>query len=185
MALEAAARRKQNRTVPVNLAACARVLRAQPVHGDGLFQHFRIFALLSSGRDRGSCLTEAEMLGAHLRFWLHAVTSIAPRCAVRAEFSAFDAPVLLERFRDTISPSLRMAENAALVEDPTRDRARGYYSTGALRITFVDHPSNGEIGDGGFTDWTAQLMSDNKERCLISCISTERLTAAAHVSSRP
>jgi len=34
-----------------------------------------------------------------------------------------------------------------------------------------------EVGDGGFTDWTAQLLSDAKERCFISCISTERLTA--------
>jgi hypothetical protein len=33
-----------------------------------------------------------------------------------------------------------------------------------------------ELGDGGFTGWTAALMADAKERCLISCISTERLT---------
>jgi hypothetical protein len=154
-----------------------------PFAGEGLFQHFRIFALLSSGRDRGSCLTEAEMLGAHLGFWLQALSVIAPQCTVRAEFSAFDAPVLLERFRDTVSPNLQLAGNATLVEDPARQRARGYYSSGALRITFVGRPSIGEIGDGGFTDWTSKLMVDSKERCLISCISTERLTAAANVSS--
>ena len=34
-----------------------------------------------------------------------------------------------------------------------------------------------EIGDGGFTDWTAQLNNDAKERCLTSCVSTERLAA--------
>lgn len=36
-----------------------------------------------------------------------------------------------------------------------------------------------EVGDGGFTDWTAQLLGDAKERCLISCVSTERLAALA------
>ena len=46
LALEAAVRRKRNRAAPVNLAVCVRVLRAQPFHGEGLFQHFR---------GRGSC----------------------------------------------------------------------------------------------------------------------------------
>lgn len=179
LALEAAARRKKNPALPVNLAACVRVLRAQPFAGEGLFQHFRTFALLSSGRDRGSCLTEAEMLSAHLRFWLHAVSTIAPQFTVRAEFSAFDSPTVLERFRDTVSPNLQLADNATLVEEPSRQRGRGYYTSGALRVTFADHPSIGEIGDGGFTDWTAKLMADSKERCLISCIATERVTDAA------
>ena len=59
--------------------------------------------------------------------------------------------------------------------DRDRQRAGGYYSTGALRIE-VDC---GEIGDGGLTDWTAKLMADHTERCLISCIATERLAAVA------
>jgi hypothetical protein len=33
-----------------------------------------------------------------------------------------------------------------------------------------------ELGDGGFTGWTAALMANAKERCLVSCIATERLT---------
>jgi hypothetical protein len=36
-----------------------------------------------------------------------------------------------------------------------------------------------ELGDGGLTSWTAQLLADAKERCLISCVSTERLSALA------
>ncbi len=132
LALQAAARRKQNPTMPVHLAACHRVIRAQAFHGEGLFQHFRIFALVSSGRDRGSGLTEADMLSAHLRFWLHAVTAIAPGIPVRAEFSTFDTPVLLERFRDTVTPGLQpLPEAARVVEDPDRQRARGYYTSGA------------------------------------------------------
>ncbi len=36
-----------------------------------------------------------------------------------------------------------------------------------------------EIGDGGFTTWTTWLMGNAKERCLVSCIATERLTDPA------
>ena len=62
-----------------------------------------------------------------------------------------------------------------VAEDPARGRARGYYDRGALGF----HVGSGsEVGDGGFTDWTARLLSDAKERCLISCAATERLAAA-------
>jgi hypothetical protein len=62
-------------------------------------------------------------------------------------------------------------------EDPRRERARGYYERGAIRIDAGPADQRLEVGDGGFTDWTAQLLSDAKERCFISCVSTERLAA--------
>ena len=34
-----------------------------------------------------------------------------------------------------------------------------------------------EIGDGGFTDWTAQLLADGKERLLITGYGTDRLAS--------
>ena len=45
------------------------MLRAQPFEAPGDFQHFRLFALVTSARDRGSAATEAAMLIAHLTFW--------------------------------------------------------------------------------------------------------------------
>lgn len=176
LALEAAIRRKQNRAQPIHLAACHRVIRAQPFEGEGQFQHFRLFALVSSARDRGSGSTEADLLLGHLRYWIDAITALAPDVSVLAEFSPFDSPVLEERFHDTVLDALEpLPERVSLRLDPDRQRARRYYATGALRIE-VD---GGEIGDGGLTDWTAKLMADNKERCLISCVATERLAAIA------
>ena len=176
LALEAAVRRKQNPAQPIHLAACHRVIRAQPFEGDGLFQHFRLFALVSTARDRGSGSVEADFLRSHLRFWIDATTAIAPQANVIAEFSPFDSPVLEERFHDTVLDALEpLPERVSVRLDRDRQRARRYYSTGALRIQ-VD---GREIGDGGLTDWTAKLMADHKERCLISCIATERLAAIA------
>ena len=72
----------------------------------------------------------------------------------------------------------------SLRAEPFAERAeRELAACGLTRIALVDHPNVGEIGGGGFTNWTARLMSDSKEPCLISCISTERLGAAADVSS--
>jgi hypothetical protein len=82
--------------------------------------------------------------------------------------------------RDTVLPALHpLPPGVAVDEDAGRDRARGYYQRGALRIDTDAGGSWHEVGDGGFTDWTAQLLNDAKERCLISCVSTERLAALA------
>jgi hypothetical protein len=86
--------------------------------------------------------------------------------------------------QDTVLPALDpLPANVTVTEDPERERARGYYERGALRIDAgitLDAGQDGEIGeigDGGFTDWTARLLDNAKERCLISCVATERLAA--------
>jgi hypothetical protein len=56
---------------------------------------------------------------------------------------------------------------------PERSKGSGYYAGTAIGIACGDD----ELGDGGFTRWTADLLGDAKERCLVSCISTERLAA--------
>jgi hypothetical protein len=181
LALEAAARRQRpGAPAAVSLAACHRVLRGQPFDQPGLFQHFRLFALVSSARDQGSGRTEAAMLTAHLRFWTRALAELLPGRRTAVRYTVFDFPPLRERMRDTVLPALHpLPPGVAVDEDAGRDRARGYYQRGALRIDADADGGWHEVGDGGFTDWTAQLLNDAKERCLISCISTERLAALA------
>lgn len=163
LAIEAAVRRRagQHR---VHLAACQRVIRAQPFDGPGMSAHFELFALVSSARDTGSCRTEAELLIEHLRFW-HAVLGDKAELT----FTAFKESALRERIEDTVRPAL----GVPLTEDTERTKSANYYAGTALGI---DRDGEG-LGDGGFTTWTADLLGDAKERCLTSCISTERLTA--------
>jgi hypothetical protein len=176
LAIEAAARRRgQPRDGQVNLAACHRQLRAQ-VFGPGAAAHFRLFVLVSSARDSGSGRTEASMLTRHLAYWLDVLETLLPHRQPQIELSVFDNPVLAERLADTIRPGLT-SRTALLVDKPDRTHGRGYYTAFALRIT-ADQ-GQAEIGDGGLTTWTAQLTHNAKERCLVSCIATERLTALA------
>jgi len=175
LALEAAQRRKATpASRPEHLACCHRVLRAQPFDGPGLLQHFRLFALVTSARDQGSAMTEAETLSTHLRFWITALADLVPERSATVTYTIFGFPPLAERMKDTVLPAIEpLPGNVAIEEDPDRQHGRGYYERGAIKV-YVDGQ---EIGDGGFTDWTAQLTSDAKERCFTSCLSTERLTA--------
>jgi hypothetical protein len=179
LALEAAVRRKQSASdTAVHLASCHRVLRGQPFDVPGFFQHFRLFALVTSARDRGSGVTEAAVLTTHLRFWSRALSELLPGRRAAVRFTVFGFPPLGERMRDTVLPALEpLPERVTIGEDPARERARGYYERGAIRIDVTGDAGWEEVGDGGFTDWTAQLLSDSKERCCISCAATERLAA--------
>jgi hypothetical protein len=177
LAIEAAARRlSQPKDGRADLACCHRQLRAQ-VFGPGASAHFRLFALVSSARDTGSGRTEADMLTRHLAYWLRVLQTLIPHRQPRVVLSVFDAPVLADRLADTVRPALAGPAAALLADEPDRTRGRGYYAGFALRIE-ADHGDT-ELGDGGLTTWTAQLTQNAKERCLVSCLATERLTVLA------
>jgi hypothetical protein len=163
LAIEAAVRRRAGQD-RVDLAACQRVVRAQAVDGPGLFAHFQLFALVSSARDTGSGRIEAEMLVDHLHYWHDVLGDQA-----RLTFTTFTQTAVRERIDDTVRPALKVE----FTEDPDREKGSNYYSGTALGVGV----GAAELGDGGFTRWTADLLGDAKERCLISCVSTERLTA--------
>ncbi len=156
LAIEAAHRRRgQPASGEVHLAAHHRLLRAQDF-GPGMSAHFPLFTLVSSARDTGSGVTQARLLTLHLGFWQRVLAGLP---GARLHYTIMG------------SPALRPALAALALEEPDRTRGRGYYTEAALRITAGDV----ELGDGGFTDWTARLMGNAKERCLTSCLSTERL----------
>lgn len=179
LAVEAARRRSAgSRGGRVDLAACHRVLRAQAFAGPGLAAHFRLFALVSSTRDRGSGMAEAEMLADHLAFWSDVLQDLARWHRPRLTVTGFDGGVVAERVHDTVLPALAARAPAVRIEeDHARTHGRGYYSSAALGIRAYDGPDEIDLGDGGVTTWTASLLGDAKERTVVSCAATERLAA--------
>lgn len=169
LAVEAASRRIQSPGSAVHLAGAHRQLRAQDF-GAGP-AHFRLFALVSSAPDGGSGATEAELLTTHVAVWSSVLEAVLPARATRIELTA-GRPVHDERLHDTVLP--RFADRPVeVVAAPERTRGMTYYAGLALRISARDGDT--ELGDGGLTDWTAKLTSNAKERCVISCVATERL----------
>ena len=171
LALEADRRRRSTRD-DVHLAAHSRVLRAQHFP-TGYSAHFAMLALVSSGRDRGSAGTELDFLRRHLTAWRTLLDDTLGwgRCWI--DYSTFGDRVLSGRISDHLVadfPDLRPA--------PEPMPGSGYYA--GLRFRIMARTAEGqlEIGDGGLTDWTALLAGDAKERCLTSCVSTERWLAA-------
>jgi hypothetical protein len=130
--------------------------------------HFRLFALVSSARDAGSGTTQARLLALHLRYWARVLAELVPAATPRLRYTVLSGQTTVPDLAGIPVP---------VVAEPDRERGRGYYTEAALRITAIGDGAEVELGDGGFTPWTALLMGNAKERCLVSCLSTERLAA--------
>ena len=178
LAVEAATRRRgQGADGSVDLAACHRVLRAQRF-GPGGAPHFRLFALVSSARDRGGGRTEARLLVEHIGFWQRVLAEVLPATTTWITATVSGRTILAERLRDTIHPAVT-GGSVPVVDDPDRSHGAGYYAGAAIGLRAGVDGQAADIGDGGLTNWTGQLLGNAKERCMISCVATERLAALA------
>jgi hypothetical protein len=169
LALEAALRRRSGAD-QVHLASCQRVLRGQRFVDPDASAHFVLFALVSSMRDSGSAQTEAQLLIMHLSFWQQVLTELLGSTWGRFAYTLIDDHT--DRLVDRVGSEL---PNVPLTAYPERTQGIGYYRTAAFKIMANTKASALELGDGGFVGWTAQLIPDAKERCLISCVAPERL----------
>ena len=192
LALECALRRrallksKDKTRQPVRLCASQRVVRAQNYNRPDMVAHFRLFALCSAGRVEGSLQFEFACLVEHLQFYIRLLSSMAESgfslVDVRVTLTDLDDGVNHEKLRSTvIEPLANRFPGVIFALDPERQAGRGYYEKFCFGIYArdtqgVDH----NLVDGGFTNWTQQLLSNAKERLLISGIGMERLGSLYH-----
>lgn len=236
LALECARRRqdvKLRAASSVRLCASARVIRLQPFDFPGYTPHFRLFALVTAGRDRGSHAFEIQHLKEHIRFYLELcralnqigfslttplveISDVAVaeallsragigleqvRAVIRAhkpgeserflaergvnlpedvgdpakEVWGIDSQHRLARVKsDIFDPLAREFREACFAFNLARLEGLGYYRGLCLRISPRAPDGNRyPVIDGGFTDWTARLLQDRKERLLATGIGTE------------
>jgi hypothetical protein len=235
-ALECSRRRKDSSRghdpTPLRLASSQRVVRLQPFDVPGYVPHFRLFSIVTAGRDTGSLAFEIQHLGEHIRCYstlfrelgahgfrlanplveisytgivrsslaAHGVSSDEVRESIRAHRPGGSEQFLPERgivlpnavedpARELSGQGIeRLARlksgslDALQVEFPeaqfrfnlARLEGLSYYNGFCLRIS--PQASDGArypVADGGFTDWTARLLQNKKERLLTSGIGTE------------
>ena len=175
LALECASRRRKDKGTTCRLAASSRAVRAQPLMSEHHTAHFRLWTMCTAGRLQGNF--EEDAIVEHLSF-IAAFTKKLGQCGFAvgrplihfADWSGSLTERVLERMKDV---------ECDILLEPERTRAKGYYRKTAFR---VDCPLNGqmmEIGDGGFTEWTAKLCSDRREGLLISGLGMELLALSA------
>lgn len=170
LALEAARLRQGGGDV--HLATSHRVVRPQNYGNGKMLAHFRLFALVSGGRDIGGYGFEAQALSRQVGLLLEAFGQfLAPGTALRLGYTRTTAPdtdARLEALRQVAA-----ANGAELFEEVGREAAGSYYAGFCFHIFAGDM----QLADGGCVDWGAKLTGNGKERMVISGCGVERLLA--------
>jgi len=169
LALEAAVRRAL--AAEVRLATVQRVVRAQRVERAGLYAHFSLFGAVTAGRDTGNLGFERAAAVEHARL-------MAAGCrALGASAVELAVTVLDPRFEDLLD-----AVDVPVRPFPDREGGRGGYYEG---LCFKVYASFGgelaDVGDGGFTPWTRELLGNAKERLMTSGLGVDRLASLLSV----
>ena len=191
LALECASRRRlllrldPRNLERVRLCASHRVVRGQAYQSaPGVFPHFRLLGLCIAGRDEGSFQFETTSLVEHISFYLKLLREVS-----RLGYMTHRLRVTLtdleqgRREQALVSQVLRpLMDNhpGVLFElDPNRQTGRGYYIGACFHVYATNVAGTEfELIDGGFTTWTQQVLSNSKERLLISGLGTERLCSS-------
>jgi hypothetical protein len=187
LALECAVRRQAQRQAkppspgPVRLCASHRLTRAQQYSGPHLYAHFRMFNLCTAGRSSApgafEGATTVEQVAFYLRFLQAAADQGYRLAGLRVAFIPLADDAARQQLEQAvIEPLAAQFPAAQLALDPNPTTVAGYYEWVRFQI-YARDPQGDEhmIGDGGFTDWTRQLLSDTRERLLTSGIATERV----------
>jgi hypothetical protein len=184
LALEAAVRRRAHKggaarsATAVHLAASHRLLRAQHYDNPKLSAHFKVFSLCSAGRDRGDFAFETGALGIQIAAYLSAIRAfLGSSLQLRVLLTVIDSAPRLPDAAEELLARVRtefVGVDAAL--NPTRTQGRGYYRTLCFWIEgVIDRAEPMQLADGGCVDWTQRLLSDAKERLVISGVGSDRI----------
>lgn len=152
-----------------------RHLRAPKVQGRGLMQHFKIGCLVSSGMDTGNYAFECKNLAEHFSALYHLmeeafdIKSIFFKLQSRAGYKNDNQ--MIEKVYEYLKQTLHKVE--IKMENPARPN--NYYKGIQFKMVITVNDQQLEIADGGFVDWTQQLLGNKKERLLISGFGLELL----------
>lgn len=185
LALECATRRREllradaKSSEPVHLAASHRLLRAQHYQDPALVAHFSTFALCSAGRDQGNFNFELSALRLHILFYLQSLRAfLGPGVPLYVSVADFNPSTRVELVETLLAAVRAEFEDVECALDEHRTSGRGYYNDLCFHIHAAAASGRRlELVDGGCVNWTQALLSNAKERLVISGIGSERLCA--------
>ncbi|GAB3929972.1 hypothetical protein [Larkinella terrae] len=181
LALHAADLKKTGRwqavlpTDQLRFSAIHRHVRTPQVAVAGHTQHFKIGCLVSSGRDTGGFQFECESLAEHL-----AVLTAVLRDALQISNLRFkliqrggtESGRMLEQVKKHL---LSLRNDWTIIPETDPSRENQYYKGLQFKAIITLRGQDHEIADGGFVDWTQQLLQNKKERFLITGLGIEWL----------
>lgn len=150
-----------------------RHVRAQEIKVKGFSPHFTIGCLVSSGIDTGNFSFEKQALGDHLKALGDVLTNVFNTGKVRFRLQQREGypvhfiPAMLQYLHNSF-PGME-------VNVDEKPGSNNYYKGLQFKADITVKHGTFEIADGGFVDWTQQLLNNKKERFFIAGFGLELL----------
>jgi hypothetical protein len=184
LALHAAVQRKEllknneNKFKRVKLCSSHRLLRAQLFANPLYSPHFQILSLCIAGRDQGDFKFELAVLSELIIYFYKLINHYV--FAVMAEKARIKCIIfthnqsLLDKL-NALANQLSVGDDFSVTAKINMEENWNYYGQIRFNIFLCDKSSNEDlfIADGGDTNWTQKLVSDKKERYMISGLGSE------------
>lgn len=151
-----------------------RVMQLPPLKG--YTPHFKVACMVAAGKDTGNFAFERVSLQEQLLHIYELLSGTFGLTGIRVKLLPREGykqgAVLLDAQLKHLSGNLPFEVQADHTASPNN-----YYKGIQFKIMAPINGQDIEIADGGFVDWTQQLLGNNKERCLISGIGLSLLVA--------
>ena len=156
----------------IKYTATQRHVRSQGLSDPAFTAHFGIFCLATGGPDTGSFTFELEQLLDHINIHFAVYSN---------EFDLGKERLLLkiflkeenETFHQRLKESIKNIDNAVAIQIERQSDPGNYYKLVRFKFFLVRNEQEINLSDGGFVDWTQQLIPNKKHRMLISGVGTE------------
>ena len=164
--------KRQKTTAVIKYASTHRHVRSQVFNMPGFSPHFAILCMATGGMDTGSYAFELEHLWEHINIHLSLLLKALPadklllKCFLKNDNEAFAGKLqmLLASLHQSVKVIIERQVNAG-----------DYYQLVQFKFYLEHKQQEMNISDGGFVNWTQQLIPNKKHRFLISAIGTELL----------
>jgi len=157
-----------SRTDMISFSTIQRHIRTQQITGKGFTPHFKIGCLVTAGTDTGSFSFEKQSLYQHIMAMkelymdYYKVDGISFRFLCRKH--GYDSSErLAEQVREFV---IGKHPDISIDIIKTPEKEIDYYKGIQYKIDIRVNGKSYEIGDGGFVDWTQQMLQNKKERML-------------------
>ena len=130
------------------------------------------------GSDRFVAQGRGHAVAEHLRFAADGLARLGV-ARVRLELTRLDDA--MPDVTEAVAAALPLAgaRPVQVVDAPQRSSGRGYYTGLCFKVRADFGAGALDVGDGGFVDWTGQLLGNRKERLLISGYGIDRIAATS------
>lgn len=143
-----------------------RHVRCQPFKEKGFSAHFKVGCMVSSGRDTGNYEFEASNLLDHILTLTGLFKDVYRLDNISFKLLKMDGYEFPERLLDVVFKHVTENENTPEITIGEA-QPNNYYKGIQCKMIVEINEREIEIADGGFVDWTQQLLGNKKERMLI------------------